>query len=96
MKTFIIKYYLTETAYRSGVPAFTETFRGDRNSAVNWAQNKVRTSSFKFEAGTITSACFICAALRILVSISAIGSVITIDRPPSYQLALVTPGINPL
>ena len=36
MKTFIIKYYLTET------------FRGDRNTAVNWAQNKVRTSNFKF------------------------------------------------
>jgi hypothetical protein len=48
MKTFIIKYYLTETAYRGGVPAFTETFRGDRNTAVNWAQNKVRTSNFKF------------------------------------------------
>lgn len=48
MKTFIIKYYLTEAAYRSGIPAFTETYRGDRNSAVNWAQNKVRTSNFKF------------------------------------------------
>ena len=48
MKTFIIKYYLTETAYRCGFPAFTETFKGDRNSAVNWAQNKVRTSNFKF------------------------------------------------
>ena len=48
MKTFIIKYYLTESAYRCGVPAFTETFRGDRNTAVNWAQNKVRTSNFKF------------------------------------------------
>ena len=48
MKTFIIKCYLTETAYRCGVPAFTETFRGDRNTAVNWAQSKVRTSNFKF------------------------------------------------
>ena len=48
IKTFIIKYYLTETAYRCGVPAFTETYRGDRNSVVNWAQNKVRTSNFKF------------------------------------------------
>ena len=48
MKTFIIKYYLTESAYRCGVPAFTETYRGDRNSAVNRAQNKVRTSNFKF------------------------------------------------
>ena len=48
MKTFIIKYYLTESAYRSGIPAFTETYRGDRNSAVNQAQNKVGTSNFKF------------------------------------------------
>ena len=48
MKTFIIRYYLTESAYRCGVPAFTETYRGDRNSVVNWAQNKVRTSNFKF------------------------------------------------
>lgn len=48
MKTFIIRYYLNENAYRGGVPTFTETFRGDRNTAVNWAQNKVRTSNFKF------------------------------------------------
>lgn len=48
MKTFIIKYYLTETAYRSGVAAFTETIKGDRNYAVNWAQNKLRSSNFKY------------------------------------------------
>lgn len=48
MKTFIIKYYLTETAYRSGIPAFTETFKGYRNIAINWAENRVRSSNFKF------------------------------------------------
>jgi hypothetical protein len=48
VKTFIIKYYLTKTAYRGGVPAFTETFRGDRNTAVYWAQRKVRRHNFKF------------------------------------------------
>lgn len=48
MKTFIIKYYLTESAYRCGIVAFTETFKGDRNTAVNWALNKVRCSNFKF------------------------------------------------
>lgn len=45
---WIIKYYLTESSYRSGVPAFKETFRGDRNAAVNWAQNKLRSSQFNY------------------------------------------------
>ena len=48
MKTFIIRYYHTETQYRGGVPAFTETFRGYRNVAINWAQNRMRSSNFKF------------------------------------------------
>ena len=48
MKTFVIKYYLTESAYRCGIAAFTETYRGDRNSAINWAQNKLKYSHFKF------------------------------------------------
>lgn len=48
MKTWIIKYYLTEVAFKSGVAAFTETIKGDRNYAVNWAQNKIRHSNFKF------------------------------------------------
>ena len=48
MKTFLIRYFLTEGAYRCGVPAFTETYRGDRNGAVNLALNRVRTSNFKF------------------------------------------------
>ena len=43
-----IKYYLTENAFKSGVPSFTETINGDRNYAVNWAQKKVRNGSFKF------------------------------------------------
>ncbi len=48
MKVWLIKYYLTETAHRSGVAAFTETIRGDRNFAVSWANNKIRSSNFKF------------------------------------------------
>lgn len=48
MKTFIIKYYLTEGAYRCGIPAFTETIKGSRNYVVNLAQNKLKTSNFKF------------------------------------------------
>jgi hypothetical protein len=48
MKTFIIRYYLTENAYRAGVVAYTETINGNRNFAINWAQNKIKTTNFKF------------------------------------------------
>lgn len=48
MQTWIIKYYITEGSYRSGVPAFKEEIKGDRNYVVTWAQNKVRCSQFKF------------------------------------------------
>lgn len=43
-----IRYYLTETAYKSGVVAYKETITGDRNYAVNWANNKIKYSNFKF------------------------------------------------
>lgn len=42
-----IRYYLTETAYKSGIAAFKETINGDRNYAVNWTQNKLKHSNFK-------------------------------------------------
>ena len=45
---WLIRYYLNESAYKSGCPAFTETINGDRDFAINWAQNKLRTSQFKF------------------------------------------------
>ena len=48
MKTFVIKYYLTEAAFRIGNAAFTETIKGDRNFVVTWAQNKIKYSNFKF------------------------------------------------
>ena len=48
MKTWEIRYYLTEGAHRNGCPAFKETIKGDRNFAVNWAQQKLRNSQFKF------------------------------------------------
>ena len=41
-----IKYYLSETAKRSGVVSFKETIDGDRRYAENWAQNKIRHSNF--------------------------------------------------
>lgn len=43
-----INYYLTETAFKSGIPAFSETINGDRNFVTNWAQNKIRNGNFKF------------------------------------------------
>lgn len=43
-----IKYYLTETAYKSGIAAFKEVINGDQNYVVNWATNKIKHSDFKF------------------------------------------------
>lgn len=47
-KKWLIRYYLNEGAYKMGSPAFTETVIGDRNYVINWAQNKLKTSQFKF------------------------------------------------
>lgn len=43
-----INYYLNETAFKSGIPAFSETINGDRNFVTTWAQNRIRNSNFKF------------------------------------------------
>ena len=43
-----IRYYLTENAFKSGIAAYTEVINGDRNMAVNWAQNRINNSNFKF------------------------------------------------
>ena len=43
-----IRYYLTENAYKSGIPAFKEVINGDRQYAINWAQRKIKSSNFKF------------------------------------------------
>src|SRR5438552_5479754 len=51
------------------------------------------TSVFIFDTGMSTRRCFDPQALRMRVSMSAIGSVIVMDV--SYQLALRTPGIMP-
>lgn len=48
MKTFIIRYYHTETQYRCGLVCYSETVRGTRELAVNTAQNKIRTNMYKF------------------------------------------------
>jgi len=41
-----IRYYLSEQAHRSGIVAYKETINGDRNFAVNWAQQQLRNSRF--------------------------------------------------
>lgn len=43
-----INFYITETAYKSGVVQHSETVNGDRNFAINYAQQKLRSSNFKF------------------------------------------------
>ena len=48
MKKWLIRYYLTETAYRAGIPAHSETVIGDRNYAVSFATNRLKYSQFKF------------------------------------------------
>ncbi|MBR1983257.1 MAG: hypothetical protein IKA12_01045 [Clostridia bacterium] len=48
MKTFIIRYYHTETQYRCGLVAYNETVTGSREVAVNIAQGKIRVGSYKF------------------------------------------------
>ena len=48
MKTFIIRYYHTETQYRCGIVAYSETVRGSRDTAINIAQGKIRVGAYKF------------------------------------------------
>ena len=48
MKTFIIRYYHTETQYRCGLVAYSEMVIGTRELAVNIAHNKIRAGGYKF------------------------------------------------
>ena len=48
IKQWRIRYYLSDGAYKTGCPAFTERVKGDRILAVNWAQNRLKNSKFKF------------------------------------------------
>ena len=53
---------------------------------------------FTFDDGIATTVCSTICALRMRVSMSAIGSVILISSPSravSYQLALTMPGTSP-
>ena len=43
-----INYYITENAFKAGIPAFYETINGDRNFVISWAQNKIKHSQFRF------------------------------------------------
>ena len=41
-----IRYYLTETAHRSGVVSYKEIINGSRDYVIKWAQNKCKSSKF--------------------------------------------------
>jgi len=45
---WIIKFYLTEIAYKSGIVAHQMIYKGDRNGAISYAQAIMRGSNFKF------------------------------------------------
>ena len=47
-KKWLIRYCFNDGAYKTGSPAFTETVISERSYVVNWAQNKLKTSQFKF------------------------------------------------
>ena len=47
-KQWRIRYYLSDGAYKTGCPAFTEMVKGDRIFAVSRAQNRLKNSKFKF------------------------------------------------
>ena len=47
-KQWRIRYYLSDGAYKTGCRAFTERVKGERILAVNWAQNRLKNSKFKF------------------------------------------------
>jgi hypothetical protein len=55
-------------------------------------------ATFSFEEGIVTAVFSTDCALRIRVSISAIGSLCSYCESPEsdYQLALTTPGMSPL
>ena len=48
MKTWEIRYYLTENAYKTGCCSFKEIIKGDRYYVLNWVQQKLKNSQFKF------------------------------------------------
>ena len=43
-----IRYYLNDQAFKCGAVAFRETINGDRNFVVNWANNRLKHSNYKF------------------------------------------------
>ena len=43
-----IRYYLTESAFKSGISSFTEMVQGDRSYVITWAQNRIKNSNFKY------------------------------------------------
>ncbi|MBO5046530.1 MAG: hypothetical protein J6C93_06630 [Clostridia bacterium] len=48
MKTYLIKYYTTESAYRMGLSSYQERVTGERTFVYKWAQNKLSHSQFSY------------------------------------------------
>lgn len=46
---WIIRYYRDERSFKAGCPALTETVVGNRATAIDWAQRKMRNHpQYKF------------------------------------------------
>ena len=43
-----IRYYMTESSFKCGIAAHKEVLNGDRNYVINWAQNRIKNSKFKY------------------------------------------------
>lgn len=43
-----IRYYITENAYKNGIPAYEETIEGERDYAISWIYKKLKTSNYKY------------------------------------------------
>ena len=45
-----IRYFITESAYRAEISAYTDTFTGNRESAIRWSEQRIAHSNFvRFE-----------------------------------------------
>ena len=42
-----IRFYLTEIAFKSKIPAFKEIIQGNQQYVTNWAQQKIKHTNFK-------------------------------------------------
>ena len=48
MKVYEIRLYLTEVAYKSGIPAYKQIIRGSRDAAIAMAHSMMKNSKYKY------------------------------------------------